>query len=252
MFKRILTQKDKEVHLKEQIQFLITSAELYDKGCLSEAKRMACCIRTLVHQTKDSNALLEQLGLLDQDFFSTALPYNDKIITPHGGLISVRMDFKKIVYEPFLDDAPVKVLIPFTDWWKEKIFSDGQNDILSRRDLILKAANQDGGAHVDLSIDRSYDKFTDGSGMGWKDSMGNFICGANMAAIRQVAHEILKTLFPSYNKKSEKKGVFVAGFTLESVENNKIKKNQIKRKKIGRNAPCSCGSDKKFKKCHGK
>ena len=41
-------------HLKDQIEFLLTSTNLFDGGFEVEAKRLTVVIRTLVHDTKQS------------------------------------------------------------------------------------------------------------------------------------------------------------------------------------------------------
>jgi hypothetical protein len=51
-------------HLKEQIGFLLKSAGDFDEGDISESKRMATAIRTLVHETSTSHAYCEQLRRL--------------------------------------------------------------------------------------------------------------------------------------------------------------------------------------------
>jgi hypothetical protein len=61
MVKIKLKYKELEDHLKEQLDFLITSCDLYDRGKLSEAKRIAATIRILFHDTKHSRSLLGQL-----------------------------------------------------------------------------------------------------------------------------------------------------------------------------------------------
>jgi hypothetical protein len=50
-------------HLHEQMTFLRGSAESYDAGDFSEAKRLATTLRLLLHDTKKSRSLLTHLGL---------------------------------------------------------------------------------------------------------------------------------------------------------------------------------------------
>ena len=52
------TEEELKSHLKEQIQFLLKSAQSYDEGFTSEAKRLAVVIRVLLHDTKKSKSLL--------------------------------------------------------------------------------------------------------------------------------------------------------------------------------------------------
>ena len=48
-----------------------------------------------------------------------------------------------------LGDSAWKEFIPVTQWWTQLVMT-GKND-LSRKDIILAAANEDGGAHVDAN-----------------------------------------------------------------------------------------------------
>jgi hypothetical protein len=49
--------------LDEQLDFLRTSADAFDRGVLSEYKRIALVLRVLLHDTSQSRSLLEQLGV---------------------------------------------------------------------------------------------------------------------------------------------------------------------------------------------
>ena len=80
-------------HLSEQIGFLRASARAFDEGNVTEAKRIAAVIRTLVHSTKASHALLSQLGSSFRwRFFDTAMPYNPANLMSHHGLVTIRLE----------------------------------------------------------------------------------------------------------------------------------------------------------------
>jgi uncharacterized protein YecA (UPF0149 family) len=67
--------------------------------------------------------------------------------------------------------------------------------------------------------------------------------------VRQVAHEVLRTLDPAYTpiQAPQKSGIVIGGFELGFSHD----RTAPSRGKIGRNEPCPCGSGKKYKKCHG-
>jgi uncharacterized protein YecA (UPF0149 family) len=71
----------------------------------------------------------------------------------------------------------------------------------------------------------------------------------HLSAVRQVAHEVLKSLVPDYAKKSVRPAgtAVFAGLRIEEV--GKAGKPAVQ---PGRNDPCHCGSGQKFKKCHGR
>jgi hypothetical protein len=48
--------------------------------------------------------------------------------------------------------------LPVEEWWNQIIRVQGGNK-LSRRDMVLTLANQDGGAHVDSKVDANYQDF---------------------------------------------------------------------------------------------
>jgi uncharacterized protein YchJ len=97
--------------------------------------------------------------------------------------------------------------------------------------------------------------------------------GPERAAIRQVAHEVLKTLKQGYSKRPQHNennaGMTVFGGAVFEIEDNieeylpagnaSAQPNNggsvyagIRPKKMGRNERCWCGSGRKFKHCHGK
>lgn len=70
--KHKFTKAELEDHLKEQIGFLERSARDFDKGIVSEAKRLASVIRLLVRDTNQVCSLLKQLGMKDIPFLDLA------------------------------------------------------------------------------------------------------------------------------------------------------------------------------------
>lgn len=258
MNKRTRTQGELEELLQEQIQFLESSAEAFDKGFEGEAKRLAVTIRVLLHDTKNSHSLLSQLGKKDISLWDTALPNDPDNELPHGGLIYIAKIGKETKYFPMLDDVLKMQPIPFEDWWKASVFMDDQKATLSRRDLILTAADQDGGAHVDPKLNETYARLGKENSLGWiaRDPEGpKPVLGPERAAIRQVAHEVIKSLKPGYEKKGKHNAdLMIAGATLKFLESPPIPTGRQHPfgRKVGRNEKCPCGSGEKYKNCHGK
>jgi hypothetical protein len=152
-----LSQKELEVHLKEQISFLEASANSFDTGMEEEAKRLAVTIRILVHETPLSHSLLVQMGK-NLKFLDTSSDLDSNNILAHGGLITILTEPHQIRYVAMLDKLPSNKakMIDFDSWWNKPVFVDRRGRKLTRKDLILTAANQDGGAHVDPSLDETY------------------------------------------------------------------------------------------------
>ncbi|TXD50455.1 SEC-C metal-binding domain-containing protein [Polaribacter sp. IC063] len=249
-----LKHEDLEEHLKEQIDFLNTSCILYDDGKYSEAKRIATIIRVLFHDTRNSKSLLGQLGLKSDSFYSSSLPLNKKSLSTYSGLTMIGMKGKDTLYYPKLDEMSFCVnWLPFESWWEEVIIRDNIGNAISRSSLIKNSTNQDGGAHVDEALDEIYYNLAKNNSLETEIFDGKSstpIPNPEKATIRQIGHEVLKTLLIDYEKKQTAKvNIWVGG--TETVVGSKPSSTP-KSKKIGRNEKCPCGSGEKYKRCHGK
>lgn len=152
-------------------------------------------------------------------------------------------------YAP-LDDCITHQWLAFDAWWNQVVFVDDRRETLSRRDLILALANQDGGAHVDPGLSEKYARLSRHNSLGWVLAPGDRpIPNAERAAIRQISHEVLWTLDPKYSRKPNiTADIFFGGSSIYSGgKAQPIPKPQ----KFGRNERCPCGSGIKYKKCHG-
>lgn len=155
---------------------------------------------------------------------------------------------------PYLDSND-SLLVDFDTWWGGTIFKDTKGNILTRRDLVLSLANKDGGAHVDPSLDEVYAKISRYNALGLLVGHGNIwtsVKHLERPSVRQVAHEVLKTLEPGYTKTHADLGDgYLVGIGFDIQLTPKISPGPAI-PHVGRNAPCPCGSGKKYKKCHGK
>lgn len=247
-----------QLHLREQIDFLRTSISAYDSGNKSEAKRLSVTLRLLLHDTRQSKSLLGQLNLKDRPFYDTSnfAGYNKAPwdVAVYTGLIGHCLDVQnnRIEFIPFLDpDKEHKMpnWVDFQSWWEMVVIKDELGNIFSRRDLVLTMANKDGGAHIDPVITDKYADITRKNSIGWKGAMGNAtfqpIPHLEKAAIRQIAHEVLKSLDSDYTYPRDLQAPYFATY-------NVIVWYESLKKKFGRNESCPCGSGKKYKNCHGK
>lgn len=256
MVKIPLSQEDLEAHLKVQLGFLELSATSFDNGFEDEAKRLALTIRILVHDTKNSHSLLRQLNKKGVKFLDSTFNFNPADIIGHGGLVCISSGPAGSKYVAMLDDLPPPAIkwVDFETWWNMPVLVDNKRRQLTRQKIILTAVNQDGGAHIDPKLDEIYFDLAKKNSLGWveKTEQGaKQIEGADRAAIRQIAHELLKTLKEEYSKKpTHDAGIIIGGIrtTKAPPETNKL---VAKKQKIGRNERCPCGSGKKFKHCHG-
>jgi len=249
--------------LDDQIRLLKSSADAFDQGETAEAKRLALGVRILVHDTGRSRSLLTLLGrkanllLLD-----TAIPVSPSSASSHFGLAMVAAKTggggTPIA---FLDGGPRQPsLVRFQDWWNGVVFVDSQGRSFSRQDLVLIVADQDGGAHVDPKLESDYIDLTRRNSLGWRyghpATTGSPLPDFVPASIRQIAHEVIRTLDTSYTKQMVQPDdcAFIFGGVtfhqgLSSPDTPPLPDRNST--KVGRNDPCSCGSGKKFKKCCG-
>jgi len=163
-------------------------------------------------------------------------------------------------YIPMLDDTLTSPRwCAFDEWWSEIVFKDDQGSTLTRGDLIRTVRDQDGGGHVDSSLESTYARLSRENSLGWvmqKENSPTPILNAEMAALRQIGHEILKTLLPDYKRKPVDDADFFFGGSM--VTPGAKPPPLPKRQKIGMNSSCPCGArdengkPKKFKRCHGK
>ena len=236
MSKRIpQSRADLESKLAEQLEFIRASARAFDDGFEGEAKRLAVAIRILVHDKGSSTSLLGQLGMKDLLFFDTALDVNPRNLLTHMGLVGMHVGSEGTKYVALLGESPrgQGTPVPFRQWWEKVVFVDDRRATLTREELILSVANQDGGAHIDPALNETYARLSRENSMAW---MASGPSGArpvervHLPAVRQVAFEVETSL---------KKGLRSLGLNATQLSTP------------GRNDPCYCGSGRKYKRCHG-
>lgn len=240
-------------HLKDTIQALELSSRAFDEGFEGEAKRLAAAIRVLVYDTESSKSLLGQLGQKTIRFYDTSVPRDPQTVLTYSGLTATNLTPQGAKYVAPLNHLPPDCpprWISFDEWWNGVIFVDQKQSETSRGDLIRAVANKDGGAHVDPVLDEKYANLSRRNSLAWRfsSSRGDVpLEGPEKAAVRQIAHEVLKSLNPSMPTiKPNIKGVLFMGASAV------VKEKQLTVPKVGRNEPCPCGSGKKYKHCHGK
>jgi hypothetical protein len=243
-------------HLQEQIAFLHSSIAAYDAGAPSEAKRLAVALRVLLHDTPQSRSLLGQLGLKDRLFYdsSTYEAYNERPwdVAVYTGLLGlcISIGSNETSCVPALDhtgDQPAE-WVDFDTWWNMVVIRDEVENTFSRRDLVLTMANRDGGAHVDPVLTTKYAMLSRQHSLGWQSRIEpqpyEPIPHPERVAVRQIAHEVLKSLDPSYTKDANVEPPYFVAY-------NVLVMYEPLKKKFEVNEPCPCGSGKKYKKCHG-
>jgi hypothetical protein len=192
-------QIDLRKKLREQLQHLANSCASYDSGQNSEAIRIATVVRVLVHDTKSSTSLLSHLNAKGVLLLSTVTGKPDPAMKYFHGMGMARQhpDGRRELIPSF--SLPLSSSIPADSWWNETIFVLETGVFLTRKSVVLAAADQDGGAHVDLNVSARYSALaTDGaagtyardtgSGYAWVSASD-----AHLVALRQMGYELLNS-----------------------------------------------------------
>ncbi|MEP7214730.1 MAG: hypothetical protein ABI782_00670, partial [Anaerolineaceae bacterium] len=186
--------------LEEQVGFLCASMDAYDAGAVAEAKRIAVALRVLLYDHAQSVSLLGQVGLKRCDFADTA-----------GDLIrgNLGSESRLTVMEISADRArfiPRRAAPPrlnsnwrtFERWWPASVIKTRGGETFSRAEIVLTMADQDGGAHIDPSLEEKYYRLTRDNSLNWTytgpDGTTVPLEGPQSATIRQIGHEVELTL----------------------------------------------------------
>jgi len=227
------------MQLAEQLRFLRASARAFDAGDESEAKRLSAVIRVLVHDRGSNKSLLGQLGLLGIGFFDTARYINPRNLSTEWAIVLARFSASGIRYIAPLDDSPRGVGHPveFPAWWHKAIFRGEDRGEITRHDLVLSMAENDGGVHVDPKLRPKYAGLSRQNSLGLSmilpDGQAIPVEGAHLAGVRQIAHELMKSI------------------DIRAAPTRPPLPDYINVRGLGRNDPCPCRSGRKYKSCHG-
>ena len=201
-------QSELEELLVEQVNALVSSSAAFDAGNHFEAKRIGTVVRVLLHETANSRSLLGQLRWRSGPWWDTAVPMD-----PRNLWGSVSLAFVEIrtgvsaSWVPRLNDLPppdVPAWSAIDPWWNAVVLADKEGVTFTRKDLVTVLVNAEGGAHVDPRGDAKFralkrDKWR--IDWRWEPLDGStpvegVVCpNPALASMRQLAHEVLTTLY---------------------------------------------------------
>lgn len=229
---------DFDIQLTRQLKYLRASCALYDAGEHDEAVRMALVLRVLLHQPPKSKdkSLLNHLGMQNRlDYVDTGV-YRSLLMPALQAYVAETSPGMMVVgsgahevglveqgdagngrvgwYAPlrllrYKKGSPYDKATPgvskFTEWWNNPLVETTEQKSFSRKNLVLIMCNQDGGSHVDDTLDADYSKLIidpmggaallDGEPFDiMTGDIPDILHNVAFASVRQIAFEFLCTM----------------------------------------------------------
>ncbi|MDT5016351.1 MAG: hypothetical protein QOD39_2511 [Mycobacterium sp.] len=192
--------------LREQLGYIQRSADAFDAGHEEEAIRLAGAMRVLFHDKGRNKSLLGQLGMRDATMLSTPRTkfvdwrcFLNVVLDPNA-----KADRGPVSFTPRLENGFASAA--FDDWWENESITNADGTSVTRRRIVLGAADQDGAAHVDPKLERFYEELARGEyGIGltgdltfdgpapYEQGVTHYATNGHLALLRQIAHEVLNT-----------------------------------------------------------
>ncbi len=201
----------------EQVLFLRKSCADYDNGEIVEIKRISVSLRNLLKDKgRDVSALTHlqkkdtipfwdsssKTGGMSNFIIDNMQNCTVMVMNIYMGLVikkisgidnELKYQFVPLFHQP---NWQRQDKLKFHDWYTQIIYADPTGSSLTRENLILSIAEQDGGNHFDLKINNHYYQFKQ------KDSLklnvnGRVVIFENNPAfvsLRQIANEVLEGL----------------------------------------------------------
>ncbi|MHB1095632.1 MAG: hypothetical protein ACYC3F_05625 [Gemmatimonadaceae bacterium] len=253
--KRKLSTEELSEHYRQQWGHLRSSCALYDSGDETESRRIAATLRVLLHESRNSHALLGQLGMLDVLFFDTAQDPVTGNLLPTFGLVLIEMIGPRVRFVAPPEGSPPRStwLIPFEHWWKKEVISIPEQFRFSRRDLVLLMADQDGGAHVDPEIDEHYYRLTRENALGYVAEVNGTVAPVKdvaAASVRQIAQEVLVSLVTPRRvipaDLPESPPMFITSMVKDATT------GETRQEQVQVHPVCMCKSGLPYRDCHAR
>jgi hypothetical protein len=184
--------------LKEQLDALRLFTKEYDNGKYFLFKEIAVKLRILFHNAPNgrSRSLCHQLNLESIQLYDSAKLIRDQATNSIKAPVHFRFNVDiPLIFQPDLLPGLFKSDFPY--WWeKGLIIIDKNQKEFTRQAIVRYVTDNDGGAHVDVSLPEQYYDLTRGNSSGWSykisDEEEKYIDPVP-AVIRQIAHEVLQT-----------------------------------------------------------
>jgi hypothetical protein len=192
---------------QEQCGFLERSCAAFDQGAEEEGIRLAQALRVIFHNTRSSTSLITHLKFGAKQMLSSSRGHGD---WRDYLAIEINLTSPRPVRALPLKGEQFRAL-SIEQWWRQEPVFVYEARHYARRGIILAAANQDGGSHVDDVLEKFYEYLITGAPTvgitgnlefagkpPFEQGITHFADNAHLALIRQFAHEAL-TSFSYFN-----------------------------------------------------
>lgn len=180
-------------YLRQQLLFIRNSCDAYDRGEMAEAIRIGTAIRVILHQTSQSTSLLTHLGATDVRLLTTTRGPSQPGVNGFTGEVrnfDGMAALERLPLRPKLGNTTFTAELPAPDWWSQAVMVI-ERQYISRRVIVLAAANKDGGAHVDVELPPEYAMLVEGV---WTNvGTGESIPDHHVLCLRQFGYELLNS-----------------------------------------------------------
>lgn len=153
----VRTQEETIQELREQVRALRLLSWLFSRGETWAGKPIATTIYVICHDgVGKSRSLLSQLGIRDElNCITTALAQVSGNILTLPLLLGFQFGRPDgVVHIPrfTMYDYNKFERIPFEEWWSQPAYSQGETNIITRKELVLAVRSKDGGSHFDAEL----------------------------------------------------------------------------------------------------
>ncbi len=191
--------------LARQLGFVDRSCQSFDAGFHDEAIRIAQCIRVIMHDTKAQKSVLTHMGAKNILLSSTCLDIASKLADLNSlafgsrarmfnGMGEFSFGPGGTQYSPKLGKGMFFSHLPVDNWWAQTVFILDPDTLVSRKDVVLVAADKDGGSHVDSTLTPYYERLIESQDLGcFTDEQGSQtpISGHHYVALRQIGYVLV-------------------------------------------------------------
>lgn len=194
-----MTESESLALLREVLSYMKGSCEAFDASKTGEAARLAYCIRVI---SEGQNSLLDKLNLKELKFHDGSPDYPKKLDLPFSGLAIVTIGGKTQRYIPRLENNLRIQFSPFEKWWTKPVLVEEEKGVnMNREAIVQRVANTRVGV-VDSKLTGAFEAIVNKAQLpdtGAKAASPELI-ELMYASVRQIAFEILDTLYGQYGE----------------------------------------------------